>query len=192
MRTPVLTWLAHFATASAPLRYQLLWLLAGPLAALLHECGHALAAAHLTPHAAQDRVTVKRWAIPISSGRFHAVLRPFAGAPSDRFLARTEAARCAAVIAAGPLASLAGFLVSLAIASGASPSGFRGQLFGTLALCCLSSVLNLIPMRIGGLASDGAQLVRALRTPPKPRPAANLARDPNAATSVAPPGAAAG
>jgi hypothetical protein len=189
----MLAWLVHFSTASAPVRYQLLWLVAGPLAALLHECGHALAAAHLTPDAAADRVTTKRWAIPLSSGRFHAVLRPFAGAPSDRFLARTEPGPCAAVIAAGPLASLAGFVLSLAIASGATPSGFRGQLFGTLALCCLSSVLNLIPMRIGGLASDGAQLVRALRTAPKPRPAPRPAlSDPNAATSVAPPGAAAG
>jgi hypothetical protein len=189
----MLHWLAHFATASAPLRYQLLWLVAGPLAALLHESGHALAAAHLTPHAVEDRVTAKRWAIPIISGRFHAVIRPFAGAPSDRFLARTEPGPCAAVIAAGPLASLAGFGLSLALATGASPSGFRGQLFGTLALCCLSSVLNLIPMRVGGLASDGAQLIRTLRTPPKPRPAAAaVVRDPNAATSVAPPGAAAG
>jgi hypothetical protein len=190
----MLPWLAHFTTASAPLRYQLLWLVAGPLAALLHECGHALAAAHLTPHAARDRVTAKRWAIPISSGRFHAVLRPFAGAPSDRFLERTEPGPCAAVIAAGPLASLAGFVLSLAIASGASPSGFRGQLFGTLALCCLSSVLNLVPMRVGGLVSDGAQLARALRAPPRPqpRPAPAIPPDPNAATSVAPPGAAAG
>jgi hypothetical protein len=188
MPTQVLAWLAHFATASAPLRYQLLWLVAGPLAALIHETGHALAAAHLTPHAVKDRVTSKRWAIPLINGRFHAVIRPFAGAPSDRFLERTEPRPCAAVIAAGPLASLAGFAVSLAIASGASPSGFRGQLFGTLALCCLSSVLNLIPMRLGGLASDGAQLLRALRTPPKPA----MPLDPNAATSVAPPGAAAG
>src|SRR5690349_2209456 len=169
MPKPVLAWLVHFATASAPLRYQLLWLVAGPIAALLHESGHALAAAHLTPAAARDRVTTKRWAIPISSGRFHAVLRPFAGAPSDRFLERTEPGPCAAVIAAGPLASLAGFVLSLAIASGASPSGFPGQLFGTLALCCLSSVLNLVPMRVGRLASDGAQLVRALRATPKPR-----------------------
>jgi hypothetical protein len=184
----VLAWLAHFATASAPLRYQLLWLVAGPLAALIHESGHALAAAHLTPHAVEDRVTTKRWAIPISRARCHVVIRPFAGAPSDRFLERTEPGPCAAVIAAGPLASLAGFLVSLALASGASITGFRGQLFGTLALCCLSSVLNLIPMRLGRLASDGAQLLRALRMPP--RPATPL--DPNAATSVAPPGAAAG
>jgi hypothetical protein len=192
MPIPVLGWLVHFSTASAPLRYQLLWLLAGPLAALLHECGHALAAMSLTPHAVRDRVTQKRWAIPIASGRFHAVLRPFAGAPSDRFLERTEPGPCAAVIAAGPLASLAGFVVSLALASGSSPAGLRGQLFGTLALCCLSSVLNLVPMRVGRLASDGAQLVKALRTPPKPRPAVSIPRDPNEATSVAPPGAAAG
>jgi hypothetical protein len=182
-----MAWLAHFATAQAPLRYQLLWLIAGPLAALLHECGHALAAMRLTPHAAHDRVAAKRWAIPISSGRFHAVLRPFAGAPSDRFLSRTEPGACAAVIAAGPLASLFGFVASLALASGASPAGFRGQLFGTLALCCLSSVFNLIPMRAGRLASDGAQLIRALRLPREPR--RPVLSDPNSATSVAPPGA---
>jgi len=185
----MLGWLAHFTTASAPLRAQLLWLVAGPLAALLHECGHALAAMRLTPDAVEDRVTSKRWAIPIVSGRFHAVLRPFAGAPSDRFLERTAPGPCAAVIAAGPAASLAGFMLSLALASGASPSGLRGQLFGTLALCCLSSVLNLAPMRVGRLASDGAQLIRAVRLPREARPPCT---DPREATSVAPPGAAAG
>jgi hypothetical protein len=183
----MLVWLWHVATARAPLRYQLLWLVAGPLAALVHECGHALAAQRLTPDAAEARVRAQRWALPLRSGCFHAVLRPFSGGPSDEFVARTAPAPGAAVIAAGPLASLAALVLACALAAGASPVGFRGQLLGTFALCCLSSVLNLVPLRLGGLASDGAQLVRALRRAP-----AAAWGDPNAATSVAPPGRAAG
>jgi hypothetical protein len=175
-------WLWHFARTPAPLHYQLLWLVAGPLAALVHECGHALAAMWLTPEAAQERVGSKRWAIPIRAGRFHAALRPFAGAPTDEFVARADRGACTAVIAAGPLASLAALLVCLALVGGAAPAGLRAQVLGTLALCCLSSVLNLVPMRVGPLVSDGAQLLRAAG---KPRA---VWRDPNAATSVAPPG----
>lgn len=185
----MLGWLWHVATAQAPLRYQLLWLVVGPLAALVHECGHALAALKLTPGAAEERVRARRWALPLRSGRFHAVLRPFSGGPSDEFVASTDPGACAAVTAAGPAASLAALLLACGLAAGASPAGFRGQLLGTFALCCASSVLNLVPLRLGGLASDGAQLVRAWRRAREPRAAW---RDPHEATSVAPPASAAG
>jgi hypothetical protein len=181
-----LAWFAAFMTA-AGLKLQLWLLLVGPLAVLVHEAGHALAALLLTPDAVDLHVGDRGTGVAVRIGRLRATLRPWAcGQTAGHVVFRPPAlGRYAAVAAAGPAASLAGALVGALIEVRLSPASAAGQLVGAFTASSAFGVLNLLPLRGKGLRSDGAQLLDVWRLARRPVP---TWRDPNAATSVAPPG----
>jgi hypothetical protein len=148
----------------------------GYVTTLIHELGHGIAAALLTDRPIKIEVDLVGGLCRVGGGSSITV-----GA-------------WMLIVAAGPAASWLQALVATWLTSMAAPGTFLHGVLGILAFCgYCAGIINLVPMRVDDMHTDGKQLVDLVRLaafgrapgwllvqPPPP--------DPHAATSVAPPG----
>jgi hypothetical protein len=159
-----------------------------PAAVLMHECGHALPALVLTRGAVDMHVGSDGPGLRVRAGRFAMTLQA-ASAPGEvragwvRF--RPERiGPTAAVFAGGPAASLLGGTGAAALVTHLDPSGLAARACAAFALASFIGGLENLLASHGG-RSDGAKLRVLWRLSRRGAPGR---RDPNASTSVPPPG----
>ena len=167
-----------------------------PVIVLIHEAGHALAALALRRRVAELTVGDDVPVLTLRLGGFRMRLGAITGKGDAAGFIRYDGAGAAArdtlaIALAGPLASLAGALVTGVAAAWAWPLAGLSQLFGLATLgglvCCVAS------LRVSGDGpatwSDGVWVRAAWRTMRRPTPHATRATwsDPREATSIAPP-----
>jgi hypothetical protein len=169
-----------------PLVMILLSLVLLPPTVFLHECGHAIPALLLTRQPVDMHVGSDGAGVRFRAGRLRMTLQPGhrRGAPGAGWVhARGTHRAMLAVAAGGPLASLLGAVAGAALAPHLG-TGLAGMLDASFVVeSGMAAILNLLP--IEGKVTDGTILYarwRLLRLPPPPR------QDPNASTSVGPPG----
>jgi len=156
-------------TTSLPLAVTLLLLLLALwLATLAHESGHALAArlvgwqllavaaGPLTLRHTLNGPRLERNALKHAAGFVYAIPRDDVQLRRRRFI----------MVAGGPTASLLVALLAVYLVR-ISGDGLLGTLaFQLGAMSFIISVMTLVPYRYGGLASDGAQMLKLLRGGP--------------------------